>query len=216
MRFSKASFDFLIALEANNNRDWFQANKSTHKDHLETPFVALLEALTNRLEDAKRPLIGSKKTMFRLHRDTRFSENKTPYKTAGSGMLTPTGVKGDGKGLLYLHCAAGGGFLGTGFYGQSPKELGPKRQSMIDQEDEFSDVLDGLKAKGRALDMSMSLTSMPRGFAQHTDHPHASYIKLKSYIVRQDLTEADWTTGDVIDKAEALARDSMGLLSFLG
>lgn len=216
MGFSKQSFEFLKGLEANNNRDWYQANKAAHKAHLEAPLVALLEALTNRLSDAPRPLMGDKKTMFRLNRDTRFSEDKTPYKTAVSGMLTTTGVKGDGGGLLYLHCARGGGFLGVGFYGMSPKQLAPKRQAMIARAEDYARVLDELKAAGRTLDMSMSLTAMPRGFSEHADHPHAEHIKLKSYIIREDLRESDWTSGDVVDKAEKLARDVMPLLLFHG
>lgn len=215
MGFTKLSFDFLKGLEANNNRDWYHAHKVDHKSYLEAPFMALLDALTNRLSDAPRPMIGDKKTMFRLNRDTRFSQNKTPYKTAVSGMLTTTGVKGEG-GLLYLHCEVGGGFLACGYYGMSPKDLVPKRQSMIEREDAYGEVLEALNAAGRALDMSMSLSSMPRGFAEHTGHVHADHIKLKSYILREDLTEVDWTSGDVVDKAERLARDAMPLLKFHG
>ena len=212
--FSDQSFQFLKDLEANNNRDWFNDNKQIFKESIEQPFVALLEALSNRLEGSPRPLIGSKKTMFRIHRDTRFSPDKRPYKTTIGGMLTPSGVKGGSAGMLYLHFAQGGGFLAGGFYGLSPKQLVPMRQAMVDRADDFDAVLTSLRERGRALSDTMTLSAMPKGFAEHAEHRHADKIKYKSLMVTDDLTQSDWTSGDVIDRAQTLANDTAALLLF--
>ena len=212
--FSEKSFAFFKELEENNNRDWYNDNKAVFKDHVEAPFVSLLEALTNRLDGTALPLIGGKKTMFRLHRDTRFSEDKRPYKTSLGGMLTPSGSKGEASGLLYLHFASDGGFVASGFYGLSPKQLAPMRQAMVDRADAFSDVLAHLANAKRELSTAQTLSSMPRGFSEHAQHQHADMIKLKSLIVTEDLTPAIWTTGDVIDHAQAMAVDTVPLLKF--
>ncbi|MEL6700467.1 MAG: DUF2461 family protein, partial [Pseudomonadota bacterium] len=90
--FTDKSFEFLEGLAANNDRDWFNEHKPTFQEYLETPFANLLEALSNRLADADVTLEGSKKTMFRMNRDVRFSEDKSPYKTAVSGLLTRDGT----------------------------------------------------------------------------------------------------------------------------
>ncbi|MEL6645567.1 MAG: DUF2461 domain-containing protein [Pseudomonadota bacterium] len=214
MPFSEASFAFFSDLSANNNRDWFNANKATFKDCIETPFIDLLEALTNRLEDAPRPLMGGKKTTFRLNRDVRFSEDKSPYKTNMSGLLTPSGDKSEMAGIVYLHLEATGGFAVAGFYNLSPKQLAPMRDDMIARADAFDDVLAALAAAGRSLDQSMSLSSMPKGFTDHAAHRHADIIKLKSLMVREDLPKDLWLSGDVIDHVEALARECMPLLRF--
>jgi uncharacterized protein (TIGR02453 family) len=85
------AFAFLENLAANNDREWFNANKKTFATELERPFVHLLETLSARLADASRPLSGGKTTVFRMNRDVRFSDDKRPYKTNLSGLLTPSG-----------------------------------------------------------------------------------------------------------------------------
>lgn len=212
--FSDASFAFLSQLEHNNNRDWFNANKSRFKSDVEAPFIDLLEALSNRLTDAKRPLMGGKSTMFRMNRDVRFSEDKSPYKTNVGGLLSPTGTKSELAGIVYVHLDKKGGFTVAGFYNLSPKQLGPMRDAMVERAEALDQVLSALHATGRDLDRSMSLSSMPKGFTEHAEHRHADVIKLKSLMVRQDIPKEDWLSGDVIDHVEALARDCMPLLTF--
>ncbi|MBO6922463.1 MAG: DUF2461 domain-containing protein [Roseicyclus sp.] len=214
MPFSEASFGFFSDLSENNDRDWFNAHKKTFKAEVEAPFIDLLEALSNRLEDSPRPLTGGKQTTFRLNRDVRFSEDKSPYKTNMSGLLTPTGTKSEMAGIVYLHLEADGGFAVAGFYNLSPKQLAPMRDDMIARAEKFDQVLQALEASGRNLDRSMSLSSMPKGFTEHADHRHADVIKLKSLMVREDLPTDLWLSGDVIDRVEALARDCMPLLRF--
>lgn len=214
MPFSEANFGFFANLSENNERDWFNANKKAFKNEVEAPFIDLLEALSNRLEDAPRPLMGGKQTTFRLNRDVRFSKDKSPYKTNMSGLLTPTGTKSEMAGIVYLHQEADGGFAVAGFYNLSPKQLAPMRDDMIARADEFDEVLEDLKASGRSLDRSMSLSSMPKGFTDHADHRHADIIKLKSLMVRENLPKSVWLSGDVIDRVETLARDCMPLLRF--
>lgn len=212
--FSDQSFGFLEGLEANNTRDWFMANKAVFQSHLETPFVQLLEALSNRLDGTRLPYSGSKKTMFRLNRDVRFSEDKRPYKTAVSGLLTPSGTKDMLSGVLYLHLASDGGFMAAGFHALSPQQLAPIRQAMIDRAEEFDAVRTQLRAAGHELDPENTLSGMPRGFTDHAAHRHADAIRLKSLIVRQNLTRQMWISGDVIDRAQAFATEVAPLLGF--
>ena len=212
--FTAKSFEFLEGLAANNDKEWFHAHKDDFVEYCETPFIALLEALSNRLSDADYPLEGGKKTMFRMNRDVRFTEDKRPYKTSVSGLLTPSGSKSEDRGLLYIHFDAEGGFTATGFHTMSPKRLAPIRQAMIDRADEWDAVKESLDAAGRSLERDDSLTAMPKGFTDHDDHRHAEDIKLKSLIVREDLPKVAWTSGDVIDRIESLARDAQKLLTF--
>ena len=75
-----AAFALLADLEANNNKAWFDANRVRVRDEVQVPFAAVLEAVTAALDDAPLPLIGGPHTMFRMHRDVRFSADKRPYK----------------------------------------------------------------------------------------------------------------------------------------
>lgn len=212
--FSDSTFQFFQGLSENNEKEWFNDHKQTFKDEVEAPFIALLEALTFRLEDAERSLRGGKQTVFRLNRDVRFSDDKSPYKTNISGVLTPTGTKSELAGVVYVQLGKDGGFTIAGFYNLSPKQLGPMRDAMIERADEFDGVLHALKSAGRRLDQSMALSSMPKGFTEHGEHRHAEVIKLKSLMVREDLPKEAWLCGDVVDHVEKLAREAMPLLRF--
>lgn len=212
--FSKASFDFLAELAKNNNKDWFNTNKRSFKELIQEPFISLLNALSNRLEDARRPLSGGKSTVFRMNRDVRFTEDKSPYKTNVSGLLTPSGLKSEVAGLVYIQMDSTGGFACSGYYNLSPKQLGPIRDAIIERADEFDEVLNGLEATGRHLEDHQSLSSMPRGFAEHADHRHAHYIRLQTLLVQENLPKSEWIDGSVVDRVEKLARDTMPLLTF--
>lgn len=212
--FSTASFAFLDDLTSNNNRDWFVSNKGVFERTLETPFVDLLEALSNRLSDMDRPLSGGAATVFRMNRDTRFSADKRPYKTNLSGLLTPSGMKKEAGGLVYIHLDNSGGFAAAGFYSLSPAELGPIRDAMIEQAEEFDLVKAALSKAGRDLDRADSLKAMPKGFSEHSEHRHSAEIRLKSLMVREPLTRESWLSGDVADHVEKLAREAAPLLAF--
>ncbi|WP_420397255.1 DUF2461 domain-containing protein [Nioella sp.] len=208
------AFAFLENLAANNDREWFNANKKTFATELERPFVHLLETLSARLTDASRPLSGGKATVFRMNRDVRFSDDKRPYKTNLSGLLTPSGTKKELGGIVYLHLDAQGGFAAAGLYNLTPAQLGPIRDTMIADAKGFAEVKAALARAGRHFERTDSLTAMPKGYAEHAEHPHAEELKLKSLILREDLDRDAWLSGGVALRVEALARDAMPLLAF--
>lgn len=212
--FNHDSFTFLSELADNNEKDWFNANKKRFKIGIEGPFIALLEALSNRLEDTRRPLSGGKSTIFRMNRDVRFSKDPSPYKTNMSGLLTPSGAKSQVSALVYMQMDKDGGFAASGYYNLSPKQLGPVRNAMVERAEVFDGVLEALAGAGRAFADYESLSSMPRGFAQHAEHRHAEHIKRQSLLVREELPKSAWLDGSVLDRVEQLARDTMPLLTF--
>ena len=141
---SKTSFDLLDQLARNNTKDWYDAHKADIKTHCLAPFGEMLEHVSNRLMDSDRPLEGSAKTMFRMHRDVRFSKDKTPYKSSVSGVLTPSGTKAEMAGMVYVEMNASGGWVAGGFYKLPTAQLSLIRQRIIDEPDAFQTVLDGL------------------------------------------------------------------------
>ncbi len=214
--FDTQSFAFLRNLAANNDRDWFTANKGVFATRLEHPFIHLFETLGNRLADAPQPLTGGKATLFRMNRDVRFSQDKRPYKTNLSGLLTASGTKKKAGRIVYVQLDATGGFAAAGYYGLSPTELGPIRDAMIARTGEFAAIKAGLAQSGRDLDRSDILSSMPKGFAERADHAHSAEIRLKSLILREDFAPDIWLSGEVVDRVERLARDAMPLFMFTG
>ena len=194
---SKTSFDLLDQLARNNTKDWYHAHKADIKTHCLAPFGEMLEHVSNRLMDSDRPLEGSAKTMFRMHRDVRFSKDKTPYKSSVSGVLTPSGTKAEMAGMVYVEMNASGGWVAGGFYKLPTAQLSLIRQRIIDEPDAFQTVLDGLSDAGTGLADMDRLTRMPKGFSEYEDHPFAEDIKRKSFIIRADVAMASWLNGDV-------------------
>ena len=212
--FTGQSFEFLEQLAVNNTRDWFKAHKDIYEQSLKHPFAELLHDLSIGFEEIGLSLSGSARTMFRIHRDIRFTKNKSPYSTHVSGVLTPSGSKNDHEGLLYLHLDASGGFMATGFYQLSPTALRPIRETFVEQPQRFEQVLQDLSRHGLALEQSDRLKSMPRGFEAHSDHPLADFIRLKSLIVQQPVPKAAWISGEVARLVWTFGQNTESLRQF--
>jgi uncharacterized protein (TIGR02453 family) len=80
--FTNASFQFLEDLKANNNRDWFAENKPRYEAQLKDPALRLIEDFAPHLKKLSPHFMATPRSLFRIYRDTRFSKDKTPYKTA--------------------------------------------------------------------------------------------------------------------------------------
>jgi uncharacterized protein (DUF2461 family) len=107
--FAAADLAFLTGLAAHNDRDWFTANRAVYDDRLKPILAALIDALNGAFAARDLPLAGDpKKSVFRIHRDVRFSKDKRPYKTHVSATLTRDGQKLS-PGLVYVHIEPEGG-----------------------------------------------------------------------------------------------------------
>lgn len=212
--FSLESFALLQGLERNNNKSWYDMNRDAIKASCITPFSDLLEHVTNRLAGEPLPLEGGPQTTFRMNRDVRFSKDKTPYKTSVSGMLTRSGTKSDMAGMSFVQLDAQGGFAAGGFYRLPTQQLALIRQRILDESDEFSEILKALDAGGNELSDMDQLTRMPKGFSQYDDHQHASHIRRKGFVVRRAFTPSDWMNGDITSKITDLVKEATPLIQF--
>jgi len=213
--FSKDTFAFLRGLAENNEKVWFEAHRDEYESQVREPFVGALEAAAEATAGGPWELHGGRETMFRINRDVRFSKDKSPYKTAVGGLLTPTGDKRENAGVAYLHLADGGGFVACGYHQLSPSRLAPIRDQIIERADEFTHVLAGLTERGRALSDDDSLRAMPRGYSAYVDHEHANHLRRRSFMLLQNVSQKDWVNGDIIDTVRCLVADSADLVAFV-
>jgi uncharacterized protein (TIGR02453 family) len=116
-----ASFDFLKKLKKNNNREWFNAHKTEYQKELSF-MEAFADGLLKNLNSHDMIETPSgKKSLFRIYRDTRFSSDKTPYKTHWSGSFKrATKYR---RGGYYFHIGQGNSFIAGGFWGPVPADL---------------------------------------------------------------------------------------------
>jgi len=213
--FSENTFQCLEELELNNNRDWFIANKNRLEQEVRGPFASLLETLSDLLSENGLSLHGGPKTMFRMNRDVRFSNDKSPYKTFVSGLLTKTGTKDISTGLVYLHLDSRGGFVVSGLYQPPTERLYELRTSMIKKHSEFAATLSSLRMAGLELDSTDATKNMPRGFSEFADHEHSESLKLKNIMIRRDLKRSEWWKPGFDTEVVQFAMASRPILEFL-
>ncbi|WP_380164798.1 DUF2461 domain-containing protein [Jannaschia sp. R86511] len=213
--FTEATFTFLSELAEKNDSAWFAENRDTYDRSVDEPFVHLLEEVTGRLAGTAAPLRGGAATTFRMNRDVRFSKDKSPYSTSRSGLLTPGGTKAESAGLVYVQLSADGGLLAGGLYKPPTPALDPIRQHMLEEPEQFAQVVEELRAAGHELDTSDAVKTMPRGYAEHAEHPMAPYLRLKQLVVMQSLPKAAWLDDTVADRVTTFATDVAPLLAYV-
>jgi uncharacterized protein (TIGR02453 family) len=121
---TQASLTFLKELAANNDRDWFHANKSRYERDLRDPWKAFVTAAIERLASVHADFseLAAKDCIFRIHRDTRFSKDKAPYKLNVAAGINVGGKTSSEPGV-YLQASPSGWLIGGGAYWLSPAEL---------------------------------------------------------------------------------------------
>ena len=119
--FPPSGLDFLRRLKKNNNRPWFQARKPFYEENLRLPMQCLIAGLAVRLHDETPEVeFNPKRNIFRIYRDTRFSKNKTPYKTNIAAWFGLRGRKADTEGPgLYVGVGTDEVFAGGGHHVKS-------------------------------------------------------------------------------------------------
>ncbi len=210
--FSDDGLAFLRDLREHNDREWFKPRKATYDDELLEPLRMLVADLSRRLPDHGLPLTADpRKGVFRIYRDTRFSKNKTPYKTHVSAVL---GRGGDKKapGALYVHVEPGGSRVGGGFWQPESPFLRRWRERMVGDPQAFLDVAQALRERGLRFQATGAnlLKRMPRGFESFADSPVADYLRWKAGFVAfrddvpDDQVQSPAFTDLVVETADAL------------
>lgn len=196
MQLNPAIFRFFKQLAKNNNRKWFEQNKSEFKA-LETEVKQFGEALKDQLN--QNDSIDRFK-VFRIYRDVRFSKDKTPYKTHFG--LTWHRTKPEFRGGYYLHLKPDDIFLACGFWDPAPADLKRIRQEIDLDGDEYRNLINApaLKNMWGELQGNKVRTS-PKGFAK--DHPDIDLLRLKQHIFMIRYTEEEVTARDFMNRLDA-------------
>jgi len=184
----KRTLDFLITLKKNNNREWFQANKSWYeaakKDF--TGFIDLL-AIAIQKFDPDIGQVNSREAMFRIYRDVRFSKDKSPYKTNFGAFIVPGGKK-SGLAGYYFHIEPGDCFLAGGIYMPSPDILKKVRREIYENIEEFLSIIENKEFLDYFGEIwGERLVNPPAGYSK--EFKHIDLLKYKSYTVIHQIPE---------------------------
>jgi uncharacterized protein (TIGR02453 family) len=189
---TKQTFNFLGELARNNEREWFQANKSRY-DAAKAEIHAFAAALIGQISgfDTEVPAdLDPKSCVMRIYRDIRFSKDKTPYKNNFGIGISQKGKSFAGPGY-YVHVQPGKSFIAGGCWEPLPEQLKAIRQEIDYNGADWHDVIgapDFVSSFG-APDEESALKVMPRGYP--SDHPDIRYLKLKNFTASRQLPDKD-------------------------
>jgi uncharacterized protein (TIGR02453 family) len=179
---------FLSALSRNNRREWFQPRKEIFETKVKAPMTELVEGINAALVGfAPDYITDPKRAIHRIYRDTRFSADKTPYKTHIAAMFPRLGGERLTSAGFYFHIAPKEVVVAMGLYMPGPEELFAVRSWLAENHTKFqaavkklSKVMGGLQGD--------SLTRSPKGF--DPEHPAAGLIRKKAWFFDADLEPA--------------------------
>ncbi len=215
--FSPATFRFLRALKRHNNRAWFHAHKDAYERHVREPFLALIADLQEPLARISphfradpRKVGGS---MFRIHRDTRFSHNKLPYKPFAGARLYHERRREIAAPSFYLHIAPGDCFAGGGLWHPENHTLRNIRHFMVDNPAAWKRATRGRAFRQHFEFWGDSLKRPPRGF--DADHELIDDLKRKSYAAGEEFDDALACSSELRPFAVATFRRIAPMIDYL-
>lgn len=189
---TKDVFKYLTELEKNNTREWFNDHKNDFKEQ-ETTIKNFLGSLLNRLrvhDDIERS------KQFRIHRDVRFSKDKTPYKVHFAGSFSRAGQKL--RGGYYIRIKPGDSFIAAGFWEPNKVDMLRIRKEFELDASEIRDIINDRDFRAVWGEMQGdSLKTAPVGFDK--DHPDIDLIKRKQFIFLRNFSDKEVLADDFVD-----------------
>ena len=191
--FNESTLAFLRELRANNDREWFNANKARYEEHVLDPALHFIDEMYEPLGEVAPRFTAIPKrsggSLMRIYRDTRFSRDKTPYKTnIGIQFRHELGRDVHAPGF-YLHIEPDSAFIGAGMWRPASEPLAQIRRRIVDKPTEWERARDDKRFRRHFNLGGESLTRAPRGFDR--DHPLLEDIKRKDFIAVKELPVED-------------------------
>lgn len=188
--FSERTVKFLRALKRNNRRDWFNAHREEYETSVHQPMVAMVERLAiDFLSFAPELVANPKASLFRIHRDTRFSSDKSPYKTHVAASFATRGFARHQGAGLYFHIGCEEVWIGGGMYAPETPQLAALREHIAGNVRRLRSIVESpaFKRNVGALE-GEKLARVPRGFPK--DHEAAEYLRLRQFIAGREFPPA--------------------------
>jgi uncharacterized protein (TIGR02453 family) len=190
--FTDKTYRFLRALARNNSREWFHEHKAEYEQHLRAPFLQLIADLQPDLLTVSEHYRADPKavggSLFRIHRDTRFSNDKTPYKTWSGARFFHARHKTVDAPSFYLHVQPGHCFIGAGLWHPQPESQRRIRQFILHNPGAWKAAVHAPAFKRKFTMDGDSLVRAPRGFP--ADHELIEDFKRKDFVATMALDDA--------------------------
>jgi uncharacterized protein (TIGR02453 family) len=214
-RFLPGTLTFLRALKRNNRRDWFNAHRDDYEQSVREPMTAIIEKLALDFRNFAPELVASPKiSMYRIHRDTRFSPNKAPYKTHVAAVFPTRGLpKHEGAGL-YFHISPDEVWIGGGMYAPAMPELQAVREHIAANVRRLRTIVESPAFRRDVGELEGArLQRVPRGFPK--DHPAGEYLRFRQFLAGREFPPTLATTASFYGTVIQVFRRVAPLARFL-
>jgi uncharacterized protein (TIGR02453 family) len=211
---------FLTELADNNNRPWFIHNKPRYdilREEFETVVTELIAAIGKF--DGKVVACNPKKAMFRINRDVRFANDKSPYKTRFSAGITPKDLRRPSAGggpTYYFHIEGNGTLgIGAGEYLPPADRLKAIREQIVNDATGFAKVIKNknMRATFGELETENKLQRPPKGY--DPGHPHIEFLKLKSFFMWTEVKLKLNAPDELVPQLARAYKDAFALVEWL-
>jgi uncharacterized protein (TIGR02453 family) len=211
--YSKASLQFFKGIKKNPNKIWYEKNKENYKKTYVAESAELMQRLAQSPEFQILGLRGSIKTsLFRLHRDVRFSKDKSLYKTWNGFVMSRSGQNKNDEGVFYLHMQPGQCFVAVGFWEPDPKLLASMRRWIVEHPEAYESLEAKLKSRKLKFDEEHSLRRLPQGFKSVCDKNLQAALKRRHFIISKALSDEDMTSVNLVSKLRSFVKKTAPLL----
>jgi uncharacterized protein (TIGR02453 family) len=215
--FGPELFKFLRDLKRHNDRAWFDRNRERYERDVKAPllrfivdFAEPLSRISPHMLADPRPMGGS---MFRIYRDTRFSKDKSPYKTHAAAQFRHRAGKDVHAPGFYMHLEPGEVFVGAGIWHPDSPTLALIRRALVARGADWRKAVSSRAFKKECSLAGDVLARPPRGFAP--EHPMIAEIKRKDFIAIAQWSERDALRPGFMDKLAGFCRTTAPMMRFL-
>jgi uncharacterized protein (TIGR02453 family) len=188
-RFRPEGLRFLRSLKRNNRREWFNAHRDDYEAHVRQPMLEIIASLAEDMRVFAPEIVVNPKSMYRIYRDIRFSENKAPYKTHVAASFPTRGLpKHEGAGL-YFHVSPDELWVGGGMYAPQTAQLHAVREHIAANVRRLRAIVESpaFRREFGKLD-GERLQRVPRGFPK--DHEAADYLRCRQFLAGREFAPA--------------------------
>ena len=215
--FTPELFAFLRELADHNDREWFTAQKARYVAEVQEPALAFIEDVGLRLPEVSRHFVADPRTtggsMFRIYRDVRFSKDKSPYKTHTGIQFRHEQARDAHAPGFYLHLEPGTVFMACGTWHPDRDTLHAIRTAIAARPARWRGMIEEPAFASSFRLGGETLQRPPAGF--DPDHPLIDELKRKDFIAVTDLSEAEATADDFLDRFLELCAAAGSFMRFL-
>jgi len=213
--FPPAALTFLADLRRHNNRRWFQARKDIYEQSVKAPMAEVIGRIGEAFPRFAPEMVADPKISFyRIYRDTRFSPDKSPYKTHAAAVFPVRGLpKNSGPGL-YFHISPEEVLIGGGIYMPEPPVLRAVRERIAASPREFRSIVESPRFRKAFGELEgEQLKTMPKGFS--ADHSAAKYLRYKQFLFGKVFSPKLATSSRFLPTLLACFQEGIPLIRFL-